>query len=420
MLTSPLHRPTATHITHFTPTSSEQLDELLNTIRHKIILPSYLPAQQRKIIYSPKHEKKLQSDPITIEIDGEVLKFRHMNPLKGDIPAARKALIEAVHQFTTPQDFANLKPLLEGMHYTGYRIDPSVHAKVVRVCGTRGRIYQALECARAARTTGLRLDGSEKANEALHFVQLKALDADYDPAETARALRWADRVVDMLADPQHRPSEPKDKDNAKGQAVEGELPLDRDPQVLLARLHLAAALAQNPPSAAEVAEGAEVQDKAAATAAAAVARLGREGLVKKVYEYAADIVRLWSTGGRAGQPRRLRELQPAALYEDRNKMGYLREANKFVTLAAPLLRGIGLAIEVLKEEGTPATYASLAGQLEARRAVLGAEIQEAREVMNKRVEQKAQEGSGDLPRGEKMYRRLFGETVQEKGREQAA
>ncbi|KAK7753499.1 hypothetical protein SLS62_004574 [Diatrype stigma] len=403
--TSTASRP-ATHITHFTPTSSEKLDTLLNTIRHKIILPAYLPAKQRKIIYSPKHEKKLQSDPITIEIDGEVLKFRHMDPFQGDIPAARKSLIDAVSQFDAPEDFANLKPLLEGVHYTKYRLDPSVYAKIVRICGARGRIYQALECARAARTTGLRLDTSEKANEALHFVQLKALDADYDPAETARALRWADRVIDMLADPQHQPTRRK----KAVRLVRGQHPLDRDPQVLLARLHLAAALAKNPPEAAEEAAEAEVEDKAAATAAAAVARIGRGALVQRVGEYAHTIVKLWPRTGDSeeGEPKKLRDLQPSELYEDENQMGYLLEANKFVTLAAPLLRGLDLAAEVLRSEADDkSAYAALAGQLEARRAVLDVEIQGARKSMSMKPK-----GSGEPMRGEEMYKRLFGQPGQ--------
>lgn len=358
----------ASQITHFTPTSSKALDELLNTIRHKIILPSYLPLAQRKIIHSPKYEKKLQSDPIIIEIDGEVLKFRHTNPLKGGIPQTRRSVIRAVEQFAAPEDFANLKPLLEGIHYTNYKFDASFHTKILRVCGVRGRIYHVLQCARAARTTGLRLDSSEKANEALHFVQLKAVDAGFDPTETARALRWAEIVVAMLADEQHRPHR---------RPVEGELPLDRDPQVLLARLHLAASLAQNPFTP-QPEEGVSNN-------------LTIEEVVGKVNDYAADIVRLWPEG------RRLREIQPLQLYQDENKMGYLSEPNKFVALAAPLLHGLDAAIDVV---GGVGDKPQLADQLRARRDTLNAEIQEARAGLS---------GEETPRRGEAIYQKLYGQ-----------
>ncbi|RYP73172.1 hypothetical protein DL771_003808 [Monosporascus sp. 5C6A] len=334
------------------------LDELLSTIRHKIILPSYLPLAQRKKIYSPKYEKKLQSDPIVIEIDGEVLKFRHMNPLAGDIPETRRSVIEAVSRFETADDFVNLQPLLEGIYYTSRKFDPGFYAKIVRLSGQRGRVYDALACARMARRTGLRLDSSEKANEVLHFVQFKAVDAGFAPADTARALRWAELVVDMLADEQHRPRRRKDEPPA-----EGELPLDRDPQVLLARLHLAAALARS-----RRAEGGGEAD---------------EAIVEKVDKYAADIVGAWPEG------KRLKDLQPAALYEDEDKMGYLLEPNKFVVLAAPLLYGIETAIDVVEPE--------LADQLRSRRDTLEAEVQEARAAY------------GMKPgRGEAVYQKLYG------------
>lgn len=106
-------------ITHFTPTSSPALDELLNDIRTKIILPSFLPMAQRKRIYSPRWEKKLQADPIIVEIDGEVIKFRYQNPLT-DIPNTRKSLVSAIALFETDADFANLRPLLEGITHTAH------------------------------------------------------------------------------------------------------------------------------------------------------------------------------------------------------------------------------------------------------------------------------------------------------------
>ncbi|RYO89696.1 hypothetical protein DL766_007203 [Monosporascus sp. MC13-8B] len=345
------------HITYFTPTSSKDLDELLNTVRHKIILPSYLPQAQRKKIYSPKYEKALQSDPVIIEIDGEVLKFRHMNPLAGDIPETRRSVMDAVSRFRTADDFVNLQPLLEGLYYTGRKFDPGFYAKIVRIAGQRGRVYDALACARMARRTGLRLDSSEKANEVLHFVQFKAVDAGFAPEDTARALRWAELVVDMLADEQHQPRRRKDE-----LPIEGELPLDRDPQVLLARLHLAAALARG--------RRAEGGDEA-------------EAVVEKVNKYAADVVGVWPEG------KRLKDLQPAALYEDEDKMGYLLEPNKFVVLAAPLLYGIETAIDVVEPE--------LADQLRSRRDALEAEVQEARAAY------------GMKPgRGEAVYQKLYG------------
>ncbi|KAI0455650.1 hypothetical protein F5B21DRAFT_471113 [Xylaria acuta] len=337
-------------ITHFTPTSSPALDSLLDDIRTKIILPSYLPMAQRKKIYSPKWEKKLQADPITIEIDGEVLKFRYRDPLT-HLPSTLKSVLAAIDQFETPADFANLKPLLAGVTYAGRRLRPSFYAKTVRVVGSKGHIYDIIDCARSVRRTGYKFDTSEKVNEVLHFVQMKARDADWDEAQTRQALRWAEMVVEMLHEEDHQPKRHKDQP-----VLPGELPLNRDPMVLAAPLHLAAVLA------AQHEAGEEVLDK--------------------VHKLARDVVALWP------EDKKLREVQPAELYAFPGKMGYLLAPNKFISLAAPLLHGLDTAIKVVDPE--------LAGRLRTRRDTLAAEIQEARGALT----------SQDL-RGEIVYRKFY-------------
>ncbi|KAI0014106.1 hypothetical protein F4779DRAFT_560742 [Xylariaceae sp. FL0662B] len=340
-------------IARFTPTSTTELDNLLDTIREKIILPSYLPIGQRKKIYSPKYEKKLQSDPIIIEIDQEIFKFRHLNPFNGDIPEARRSVMSAIQQFETPEDFANLRPLLEGVAHTGYNLDPSFYCKIVRVVGRKGHIHDLIECARGVRRTNLKLDSSEKANEVMHWVQMKAIESQWDEEETRQALRWAEMVIDMLQSDEHQPARRKDE-----APIQGELPLSRDPMVLLAPLHLAAALVS------------KYEPK--------------EEIVEQLNKHANDIVRLWPEG------KKLTEVQPKELYEKEHGMGYLRDLNKFVTLAAPLMYGLETAVKVVEPP--------LASQLQSRLDLLAAEVQEARRAISMKP-----------GRGEAVYRQLYGE-----------
>ncbi|KAI0506772.1 hypothetical protein F5B22DRAFT_650420 [Xylaria bambusicola] len=319
-------------ITHFTPASSPELDRLLSDIRSNIILPSYLPEEQRKKIYSTKWQKRLKADPIVIDIDGEIIKFRYKNPLT-DLPNTRKSVMTAITKFKTAADFANLKPLLEGIYYTGRKLQHGNYAKILRVTCAKGHVYDMIDCARSVRRTGYKIDSSEKVNELLHYVQLKARDAEWDEAETRQALRWADMVVEMLYDEAHQPKHPKDQPS-----LPGEIPLNRDPMVLAAQLHLAAVLA----SRYEVGE--EILDK--------------------VHKLAQDIVLLWPEG------KKLKELQPAELYQYGGRYAYLVYADKFVSLATPLLHGLETAAKVVKPE--------LASQLQARCDTLRAEIDEAR------------------------------------------
>ncbi|KAI1658219.1 hypothetical protein F4813DRAFT_389002 [Daldinia decipiens] len=356
-------------IAHFTQTSSAELDELLSTIRHKIILPAYLPTDQRKKILSPKYEKKLQSDPIIIEIDGEVLKFRYQNPFK-DIPQTRRSILDAIALFETPDDFANLRPLIEGVAYARRRFDQGFYCKIVRMLGVKGRIFEAIELARMVARTGFRLDSSEKVNEVMHFVVMKAIDAAENPVEeTAKALRWAEMVLELLQLKAHQPKRLK-----TDPVVKGELPLHRDPMVLLAPLHLAAALVSK--------QGDEVD----------------EAVVDKLVKYARDVARLWPEG------KNLSEVQPKALYDEIDKMGYLKEPSKFLAITAPLLRGLDIAVEVLEADN-----AELAAQLRSRRDVLAVEVQEARAEAAEKRREAAEEAGAEAgeTRGEAVYRKLY-------------
>ncbi|KAI1754368.1 hypothetical protein F4782DRAFT_494196 [Xylaria castorea] len=326
------------NITHFTPTSSPELDSLLNDIRTKIILPHYLPEAQRKRIYSPKWEKKLQADPVTIEIDGEVLKFGYQT----DIPNVHRTILQAIRQFETPADFANLKPLLEGIKYTGHKFSPNFYIEIMRVVGVKGHVFDIFDCARSVRRTGYKLDDGEKVNEMLHFLQMTARDADWDEAQTTQALRWVEMVIEMLQDEAHKPKLRKDKP-----VLPGELPLNRDPMVLAAPLHLAAVLV------AQHEAGEEVQDK--------------------VHKLARDVVALWPEGTK------LKEVQRVN-FPGGKKVPYLARPSTFAAIATPLLHGLDTAIKVVEPE--------LAGQLQTRRDTLAADVQEARTLAEEKREER--------------------------------
>ncbi|ETS83471.1 hypothetical protein PFICI_05347 [Pestalotiopsis fici W106-1] len=340
-------------ITQFQPTSSPELDTALSTIREKIILPSYLTVQQRKRIISPKWAKKLQADPITVEIDGEIFKFRHMNPFSGEIPNTRRSVIEAIKKFdgTSDDDFKNLRPLIEGVYGAGRQLGNGFYAKVLRVVGDKGRVAELMDLARSKKT-GFRLDTSEKVNELLHFIQLNALESGWNRAETEQALRWAEHVIEMVQD---------EAAHAPQKRIEGDLPLNRDPQVLLAPLHLAAAL---------IVKGG-VKDHKTVTMA---------------NKLASTIVKLWPAG------RGLRQIHPVSTYIEDNQRGYLLEANKFVAMASPLLHGLGLASQAVTEP-------TLAAELKTRYERLEEEVKSSLSEAAKK---------GKSSRGQAVYQKFFG------------
>ena len=322
----------------------------------------------------------LQSDPIVIEIDGEVHKFRHNDRIKGDVPAARKSVMNAISFFRTQEDFDNLRPLLEGVHYAGCPLGHDQVVNVIRRCGTNDRIHDIIECARKPEDTGIRLASSEIINELLHQILMRAFNKSH-PYDTAQSLRWSEMVIEFLAEDAHKPRLHRGRSNL----TPGELPLDRDPQVLLARLRLAAVLARDGPPSPEPESKGEGEAKSenendVTTRPARKEKYihNEEILVQKTRDYAQEIVRLWPEG------RRVRSLQPAVMYEDGGKMKYLRFNSKFATLMTPLLHGLDAAIEVLGSTPAQAADSALASQLRSRRNVLNEELREAYEDIKDR------------------------------------
>ncbi|CAK7203446.1 hypothetical protein SEUCBS139899_006180 [Sporothrix eucalyptigena] len=351
-----------------------ELDESLEKIRSKIILLSYLSAKQRSDILDPNKEHRLRVDPITLEVDGEILRFNHMDRFR-DVPNARAAARDAVGRMTTRADFENLPRLLEGLHRSNRRLRPADYARIARRAGERGCIFAVIESARQVQRTGFRLESSETVAEILTHVQMKAVDSAWDEAETRQALVWAELVVDLLQDPSHGRRPPTYQPGAAGAAAEGStaavaatppppppaFPLSRDPQVLAARLHLAAVVAD---------------------------KFGGADTDGKVSRYATELVQLWPAGGKG-----LRALHPQATYADRRgEMHYLDESNKFLGVAAPLLHGLDTAIRVLG--GSQGDSAALAGELQSRRDALAAEVHTARAAAPDR-------------RGAAIYKKLF-------------
>ena len=315
-------------ITHFTPTSSEPLDKLLSELRLKVFLPAFLSQIQRKKLFSAKYEKQLNIDPIVMEIDGEVIKLRHLSFKRGDIPPLKQSLAHVLKQLRTPKDFVNLRPLLEGVKQTGYTMNKSFYPQVTRVAGQHGQIFRIIECARSSEVTGVKLDSVETVHSIMHFVQMKALDARWDEEETRRALKWSDMVIDMLSDEAHRPS----------RSNRSSLPLSRDPQILLARLHLAAVLAKKYPKSME--HGKDLEN---------------------LTNYARDIVRLWP------EDKNLMQMRPEA------ELHHLTGADfRMYPIVAPLLHGLQVAQKVLQKKD-----AELARQLALRVAKLRAELDSA-------------------------------------------
>ncbi len=345
----------------FTQSSSQELDDTLNTLREKIILPSYLPPEQRKKLYKLKYKKELELEPVTLHIDDQVVQFRHVDRLR-DLPSAKAEVRKALNAMKTKSDFNNLPRLLEGICvHAKVQLPPQLFAKMVRRAAEHGRLPLIMEAIKVPKRSGFKLDAPQTINHLLFAIQKAAIDSNWDKKETTLALSRIQTVLGLLeGEPQHQP---------RGEALEvaklRSVPFYRDPLYLGARLHVAAALAVKHQ------EGKDVG-----------------GYVAK---YAQQVLKLWPEG--TG----VLDLHPASLYKEHRGYGLdeLLDPSTFLWTTSPVLNGLRWAAQVVEPE--------ISAQLLNRAKALEAEIAVVLAKPNLKPGTK----------GPVVYEQLFGETKQE-------
>ncbi len=350
--------PAANIITFNESVSNPELKELLDTFREKLVLPTYLPEEQRKKIYNPKLKQILQNDPVTLEIDEVVHKFRHVDRMS--LPNCNDLVKSVLKSMKTPADIQNLPPLLEGCKRAPRKVTERHYPSMIRLASKLNSLNVILDMVKAVDRTGFKLNSSEKIDELFVWIQYDAIASGWDKAKTERALKRTQLVLNLLeAEKAHRPK----PDHA------GRFPFHRDPQFLAARLHMAA-----------------VQ---------AVHHQERKDVGGKVAKFADELVKLWPEG------KGLLDLQPDESYRERTKMSYYVNRNRYLLSAAPVLNGLTLAAQVVDP--------GLAMQLQNRADAVDAEIKVALAQPQERASI-----------GQKVYNQLFNPEAETEQGEEAA
>ncbi|KAK6209564.1 hypothetical protein QIS74_11148 [Colletotrichum tabaci] len=334
----------------FDKTTSPGLGPILEEIQSNIILPYHLPIHQRKRVFSEKLKHRLKSDPVYLEIDGLEHRFSHIN--KEALPPSRELTWKALRAMQTPQDWNNFVRLLSGMRNAGRNYSQADFSKMISIAGEQGQIYTIIDAARQVRKTGLRLDNSEKVNMVLHFVQMRAVESDWDKEITEQSLRWTEMVLEMVEDPNHALVK------EKRMKLVGRPRLANDPQILAAALHLSAVLA--------------------------VKHNGGNDIDGKVAKYATRVAKLWPAS------KGLLKLSRESAYDDReNGLAYLvNSRDMYLSCASPIMHGLFMASRVVEKP--------LADKLRAISKTLATEVKIAVEWQVAPAE-----------RGLKTYKALF-------------
>ncbi|KAK0748729.1 hypothetical protein B0T21DRAFT_344354 [Apiosordaria backusii] len=326
--------------------SNPELQERLDTLYNKIVLPSYLSIEQQRKLTKTRYKEQLRNDPITMEIDGVIHKFGYVDPLK-DIPSASKLVRQAVSHMEH-EDYRDLHLVLKGFKRANRKLSDDLALHIIRKAHQKDRLDAIINCAKQVELTGFKLDTPERLSHLLVAMQTRAVEVGFEADPTRKALKQTENVIDLLEfeGEGHRPSE-----RSKTQR-----PFYHEPMFLGLRLNLAATLAVKSQ------DGQDVDGKVA--------------------QYAEQLIHFWpeNTG--------ILDLQPDAAYEDPQNVKYLLDRDDFLYHVSPVLHGLQMATKVVDP--------GLSMRLQNRADALDNEIRQAYEYDER------------LPaKGEVMYLWLF-------------
>lgn len=188
--------------TLFRKTENEELNELFKTIEDKIIFPSHLPQDQRKIVYNTSDPSRLEKNPIVIELEGVEFKFQTINRDK-DLPRFAQLIDSVLRTAKTDADWNNLPTLLAGLVKAGHKPRTNLHAKITRVAIRNGHLHAILECAKQAAETGFFIQTREQLTLIVQGISDMINAAAGDVQKIDKALKTATAVHSILLQPEH-------------------------------------------------------------------------------------------------------------------------------------------------------------------------------------------------------------------------
>ena len=187
----------------FPPTSSQELDSLLSTLRTNIFLPSHLIKPHRALIYRKTlHHHLLGEDPVSITLAGEKHTLKPLDHLT-DEPNSKKAFHQALGLMKEKRDYGVLPGLLEGYQGSGRVLTKGMAEKMIRKVAEAGSGGIVTECLRRVHRTGLKLDNVTVAREAMWVAIQQAIQGSWSEKGLEKALKYAEGILEFLEDPRH-------------------------------------------------------------------------------------------------------------------------------------------------------------------------------------------------------------------------
>jgi hypothetical protein len=185
----------------FLESSTPQLRTLLSDFNSKILLPQHLTKEQQKLVYREENKAKLEAEPVDITLGDVTLALEHLD--RNRLPSRWHTFRDVIAQSETREDWENVVRMLEGFENAGIKISTDKKALVVRRLNIQGMHHILLKALQRVKATGLRMREWSILKQVLRAPYDKAALADWDEEETAKALRFAKQVSELLEDEEH-------------------------------------------------------------------------------------------------------------------------------------------------------------------------------------------------------------------------
>ena len=223
-------------LVEFEPTSSPELDALLDRYRETLFIPSVLSETHRRLIYRPTRNAVVQNEPgVTVTLpNDEDMKLRPMS-LK-ERPNKMKSLPVIQKHLAATQDrqaWSNLIAFLEGMHVAKEPIPESFLEAITRKAYEQGQHSIPLRLAQLVKKTNYRLSSQRIAREVFLGCHIRAASAGFQGEELEAAAKQAELFAQLLEQQEHCGGRPR----------ENEVDMRQDLGVVGVLLELAAARA---------------------------------------------------------------------------------------------------------------------------------------------------------------------------------
>ncbi|GBF60964.1 hypothetical protein TMEN_3432 [Trichophyton mentagrophytes] len=188
----------------FAPTSSPELDGLLQKFRDKLFIPAWLPYEDKRAMYKKSKSQELLSHPVVVNVgtedavDNYTLRPMHIADAPSNSDVAR-----VIRLLKTEEDWKSLIPFLSGLHSSKRDLTPHTTEMLIRRAGDLGMEAHVLQAVAQARRTGLLMRNADFTRTLLYSIRLKAEKAGFKGPDVHFALGQAKELVRLLNSPEH-------------------------------------------------------------------------------------------------------------------------------------------------------------------------------------------------------------------------